>query len=53
MYDLLIYLCSVLFNLLDWFDSIILFDTLSLLRLIIIITIFKLIYKFMGWSHVR
>lgn len=48
MYDFVLFLSSSFFNLFNFLDSIILFNTLSLLKFLTIIALFKLAYSFVG-----
>lgn len=49
MYDFVMFLANSLYSLVSWLDSIVIFDTISLLRIIFIIMLFKLVYLFVGW----
>ena len=49
MYDILRFFGKRLFGLFEFLDSIIFFDTISLLKFLFIIMLFKLCYKFVGW----
>lgn len=49
MYDFVMFLANSLYGLVSWLDTIVIFDTISLLRIIFIIMLFKLVYLFVGW----